>query len=81
MDRLLESEHLSNDDPFELFAESSEEGKFLAKRRDEMRAGQEKIQVLSIGFRITRVEQFTGGNWQETAGAIPLALRESVLGP
>lgn len=43
VDALLESEGLTNTDPFEVFDATSEEGKFLAERRKELRRGQEDV--------------------------------------
>ena len=44
---LLESEGLTAADPFQVFDADSEEGKFLAARRTEMREGQEQVWALA----------------------------------
>ncbi|MCK6549421.1 pyruvate dehydrogenase [Myxococcota bacterium] len=46
VDALLAKEGLSKDDPFALFPVDSDEGRFLAKRRQELRAGTEAIWAL-----------------------------------
>jgi pyruvate dehydrogenase E1 component len=46
VDQLLAAEGLSKDDPFAPFDPSSEEGRFLERRRQELRNGQEAIWAL-----------------------------------
>ncbi len=46
IDKIIESEGISVDQPFTSFAEDSEEGRFLAERRAYLRAGQEAIWAL-----------------------------------
>lgn len=63
VDRLLEAEGLSKDKPFAMFPEDSEEGRFLAKRRAEMRAGMEAVWKLrdENEARIARAIEANGG--------------------
>lgn len=46
VDQLLASEGLSSDDPFELFSDDTDEGRFLASRRKELRQGIEALHAL-----------------------------------
>jgi pyruvate dehydrogenase E1 component len=46
VDRLLASEGLTKDDPFALFSEDSEEGRYLAAKQRELRSGIEAIRAL-----------------------------------
>lgn len=69
VDALLESEGLSKDDPFALFAADSAEGKWLAKRGRELRDGIEKIWDLKDrNLDVFRKRQEEAGGFPDVLG-------------
>ncbi|MEQ9503781.1 MAG: pyruvate dehydrogenase [Deltaproteobacteria bacterium] len=83
VEALLESEGLDNDAPFELFAEDTEPGAFLAERRKIMREGQEAIWALKDD-NVTRFDSAVQDGLPETLGVnlkyLPLVHTQYVWG-